>query len=86
MWLWDGEEARAHYWHLLVRREIDGSKLKSCLSNTKASFRRLVDMPAAWHFVERAFENAKGACGMTVYQVRGWPAWHHHKGRWSWSR
>lgn len=80
VWLWDGEEARARCWHLLVRREIDGPKLKFCLSNAKprASLRRLAEMQAARHFVERAFEEAKGACGMADYQVRGWQAWHHH--------
>ncbi len=80
VWLWDGAEKRAHCWHLLARREIDGSKLKFCLSNTKpeASLRRLADMQVTRHFVERAFEDAKGACGMAQYQVRGWQAWHHH--------
>jgi SRSO17 transposase len=80
VWLWDGAEQRAHCWHLLVRREIDGTKLKFCLSNAKpeASLRRLADMQVARHFVERAFEDAKGACGMADYQVRGWQAWHHH--------
>lgn len=80
VWLWDGTEQRARCWHLLVRREIDGSKLKFCLSNAKpeASLRRLADMQVARHFVERAFEDAKGACGMADYQVRGWQAWHHH--------
>lgn len=80
VWLWDGVEKRARCWHLLVRREIDGSKLKFCLSNTKpaASLRRLAEMQTARHFVERAFEDAKGACGMAGYQVRGWQAWHHH--------
>ncbi len=80
VWLWDGAEQRARCWHLLVRREIDGSKLKFCLSNAKpeASLRRLADMQVARHFVERAFEDAKGACGMADYQVRGFHAWHHH--------
>ena len=80
VWLWDGVEARARCWHLLVRREIDGSKLKFCLSNAKpeASLRRLSEMQGARHFVERAFEDAKGACGMADYQVRGFHAWHHH--------
>ncbi len=80
VWLWDGTEQRARCWHLLVRREIDGSKLKFCLSNAKpaASLRRLADMQVARHFVERAFEDAKGACGMADYQVRGFNAWHHH--------
>lgn len=80
VWLWDGAEQRAHCWHLLVRREIDGAKLKFCLSNAKpdASLRRLAEMQAARHFVERALEDAKGACGMADYQVRGFNAWHHH--------
>lgn len=80
VWLWDGSEQRARCWHLLVRREIDGTKLKFCLANAKpeASLRRLADMQVARHFVERAFEDAKGACGMADYQVRGWQAWHHH--------
>ena len=26
----------------------------------------------------RYFEDAKGACGMADYQVRGFHAWHHH--------
>lgn len=80
VWLWDGTEQRARWWHLLVRREIDGSKLKFCLCNAKpeASLRRLTEMQAARHFVERAFEDAKGACGMADYQVRGFVAWHHH--------
>jgi SRSO17 transposase len=80
VWLWDGVAQRARCWHLLVRREVDGAKLKFCLSNAKpeASLRRLADMQVARHFVERAFEDAKGAWGMADYQVRGWPAWHHH--------
>lgn len=80
VWLWDGAEKRARCWHLLVRREVDGAKLKFCLSNAKpaASLRRLAEMQAARHFVERAFEDAKGACGMADYQVRGWQAWHQH--------
>lgn len=80
VWLWDGVERQARCWHLLVRREIDGTKLKFCLANAKpeASLRRLTEMQAARHFVERAFEDAKGACGMADYQVRGFAAWHHH--------
>jgi SRSO17 transposase len=80
VWLWDGVEQQARCWHLLVRREIGGTKLKFCLANAKpqASLRRLAEMQVARHFVERAFEDAKGACGMADYQVRGWQAWHHH--------
>jgi SRSO17 transposase len=30
------------------------------------------------YWVERAFEDAKGQCGLADYQVQGWLAWHHH--------
>ncbi|MCK7494035.1 MAG: hypothetical protein MZW92_24415 [Comamonadaceae bacterium] len=80
MFVWDGQSDRARLWHLLVRRELDGSKLKFCLSNAKpkASLRQLATMQASRHFVERAFEDAKSHCGMADYQVRGWNGWHHH--------
>jgi len=80
VWLWDGKEQQARCWHLLVRREIDGTKIKFCLSNAKsdASLRHLAEMQVARHFVERGFEDAKGACGLADYQVRGFNAWHHH--------
>lgn len=80
VWLWDGDEQQARCWHLLVRREIDGAKLKFCLANAKpvANLRTLAQMQAARHFVERAFADAKGACGMADYQVRSFHAWHHH--------
>lgn len=73
VFVWDGEAASARCWHLLVRREIDGRKLKFCFANAKpqASLRRLASMQADRHFVERAFEDAKGTCGMADYQARG---------------
>jgi hypothetical protein len=30
------------------------------------------------YWVERAFEDAKGECGLADYQALGWRAWHHH--------
>lgn len=80
VWVWDGKSPSAHRWHLLVRREMDGTTLKFCLSKAKpgASLRRLAEMQAARHFVERSFEDAKSACGMADYQVRRWQVWHHH--------
>lgn len=78
--VWDGKATTARCWHLLVRREVGGSKLKFCFTNAKpqASLRRLASMQADRHFVERAFEDAKSTCGMADYQARGWQAWHHH--------
>ncbi|MBI4741758.1 MAG: transposase [Betaproteobacteria bacterium] len=62
-----------------VRREIDGSKLEFCLSDARprAGLRRLADMRAARHFVERAPGDAGGARGVAGYQARGSNARHH---------
>ena len=30
------------------------------------------------YWVERAFQDGKGECGLADYQVLGWRAWHHH--------
>ena len=80
VFVWNGKAERTRHWHLLVRREIGGDKLKYCLSNARpsASLRQLVTMQASRYFVERALEDARSACGMARYQVRGWLAWHHH--------
>ena len=37
VWLWDGEEARARPWHLIVRREVETpTEIKYSLSNAPA--------------------------------------------------
>jgi SRSO17 transposase len=81
VWLWDGEEHQARHWHLIVRRELGSPQtLKYTLSNADADtpVHRLARMQAQRFWVERAFQEAKSHCGMADYQVRKWPAWHHH--------
>jgi SRSO17 transposase len=81
VWVWDGEEATARCWHLVVRREVGApKKIKYSLSNAPAetSLQRLAQMQGARYWVERAFEDAKGECGLADYQAVGWRAWHHH--------
>jgi SRSO17 transposase len=81
IWVWDGEEAAARCWHLIVRREVGSPKtIKYSLSNAPAetSLERLAQMQGQRYWVERAFEDAKGECGLADYQVLGWLAWHHH--------
>ena len=81
VWVWDGEEAAARCWHLLVRREVGApKKIKYSLSNAPAdiALERLAQMQGERSWVERAFEDAKGECGLADYQVVGWRAWHHH--------
>jgi hypothetical protein len=81
VWVWDGEEQHARCWHLVVRREIGSPKtIKYSLSNAPADTPRLrlAQMQGQRYWVERAFEDAKGECGLADYQALGWRAWHHH--------
>ena len=39
---------------------------------------RLGQMQGQRYWVERAFEDAKGECGLADYQALGWRSWHHH--------
>ena len=75
VWVWDGEEATARCWHLIVRREVGAPKrIKYSLSNAPADtpLERLAEMQGERYWVERAFEDAKGECGLADYQVVGW--------------
>jgi hypothetical protein len=81
VWVWDGEEATARCWHLIVRREVGApQKLKYSLSNAPADtpLARLGQMQGERYWVERVFEDGKGECGLADYQALGWRAWHHH--------
>jgi SRSO17 transposase len=81
VWLWDGEEARPRCWHLIVRREIGSvTTIKYSLSNAPADtpLLRLARMQGHRYWVERAFEDGKGECGLADYQALGWRSWHHH--------
>jgi len=78
VWVRDPHRGQTRQWHLLARR--DGKKLKFMLSNAPADtpLAELARMQAQRHLIERAFEDAKGCCGMADYQVRKWRAWHNH--------
>ena len=81
VWVWDGAEAAARCWHLVVRREVGAPKtIKYSLSNAPAETarERLAQMQGERYWVERAFEDGKGECGLADYQALGWRAWHHH--------
>jgi SRSO17 transposase len=80
VWVWEGKEPHAHLWHLIVRREIDGSKVKYSLSNAPEStaLQPLAHMQAQRYWVERSFQDSKQQCGLDDYQVRGWLGWPHH--------
>ena len=81
VWLWDGEEARARPWHLIVRREVETpTEIKYSLSNAPADtpVARLAFMQGQRYWVERALQTSKQDVGLGDYQVRGWRGWHHH--------
>ena len=81
VWLWDGREAQARHWHLIVRREIKArDEIKYSLSNAPAatSLQRLAQMQGQRYWVERSFQDGKSQAGLDHYQARGWKAWHHH--------
>lgn len=81
VWLWDKNEAHAHHWHLLVRRELNSpATCKYTLSNAPAetSTQQLAQMQGQRFWIERAFEDGKSESGMADYQARKWRSWHHH--------
>ena len=81
VWLWDGKEAQAHQWHLLVRREIDSPEtIKYTLSNAQAetTAHRLAQMQAQRFWIERSLQDGKSESGLADYQARKWRSWHHH--------
>jgi SRSO17 transposase len=81
IWAWDGEETQPRCWHLIVRREVGSPKtIKYTLSNAPGDtpLLRLGQMQGQRYWVERAFEDAKGECGLADYQALGWRSWHHH--------
>lgn len=81
MWLWDGREEKARFWHVVVIREVSSPEtIKYVLSNAPAetSLERLVQMQRQRFWIERSFEDGKSESGLADYQVRGWRAWHHH--------
>ena len=71
---WDGEETQPRCWHLIVRREVESVKtIKYTLSNApvETPLLRLGQMQGQLYWVERAFEDAKGECGLADYQALG---------------
>jgi SRSO17 transposase len=81
IWAWDGKEERARCWHLIVRREVGSvNTIKYSFSNAPADTPRLqlAQMQGQRYWVERAFEDGKGECGLADYQALGWRSWHHH--------
>ncbi len=81
VYIWDGESENVEKRWLVASQLTDGSPdTKISLSNAPEGIdlQTLVWRQRQRYWVERAFEDAKSECGMADYQVRKWPAWHHH--------
>jgi len=81
VWLWDGKEAQARQWRLIIRRECaNHEERKYSLSNAPDSvcIRRLARMQGQRYWIQRGFQDGKSEVGMTHYQARGWKSWQHH--------
>jgi SRSO17 transposase len=48
-------------------------------ADPKVPLTELARVTKAAHRVEECLERAKGEAGLADYQVRNWPAWHHHQ-------
>ncbi len=65
---------------LLISKDAKSGEIKHsfCNASENASFEELAKMQSSRYWVERAFQDAKGYCGMAEYMVRSWNSWHHH--------
>lgn len=65
---------------ILISKDLESSEIKYSLCNASedTSLEKLAKMQSSRYWIERAFQDAKGNCGMAEYMVRNWNAWHHH--------
>jgi hypothetical protein len=65
---------------LLISKDLESNEIKYSLCNASedTSLDELAKMQSSRYWIERAFQDAKGNCGMAEYMVRNWNAWHHH--------
>jgi SRSO17 transposase len=47
-------------------------------NDLEAPLEQMVEAAAQRHWIEQAFERAKGEVGLADYEVRSWVGWHHH--------
>jgi SRSO17 transposase len=65
---------------LLLRRKLDGSEIKYCVSNAPESspLLKLGQVGATRWNIETEFELTKSEAGLVEYEVRSWDGWYHH--------
>ncbi len=76
----DKSDKNVYCWWLIVRRNKNKSDYKYSVSNASArtALSKLAFVQSQRFWIERAFEDYKGHCGMAEYEVRCWQDWHHH--------
>ncbi|MDQ2807490.1 MAG: hypothetical protein M3Z04_11355 [Chloroflexota bacterium] len=64
---------------LLLRRKLDGSDVKYCLSNAPvpATLLQLGQVEAARWNIETEIELTKSEAGLVEYEIRSWAGWYH---------
>jgi SRSO17 transposase len=82
IWIWNErqQERKPLSCYLLVRKSMDGSDLKFCLTNATEDtpLKELAYAQGQRFYIEQAFKEGKNQVGMGDYQVRGWDGFHHH--------
>jgi SRSO17 transposase len=81
VYVWDGESEKTCRFFVLATQTLGPkaeTKISLCNAPETIGLKTLAWMQLQRYWVERAFEDAKGECGMADYQVRKWSAWHHH--------
>ena len=81
VWVFQAERGEQRKVRLLIRRDIVTKKdYKYSLTNLSADegLDRLAYFQGQRYWIERAFQETKGTCGMAEYQFRTWTAWYHH--------
>jgi len=82
IWIWNQnqQERNPLDCYLLLRKSLDGSDLKYCVTNAPADtpLEELAYAQGQRFYIEQEFKEGKNQVGMGDYQVRGWDGFHHH--------
>lgn len=82
IWIWNEKQQGKNplgCW-LLLRKSMDGSDLKYCITNATEGtpLKDLAYAQGQRFYIEQEFKEGKNQVGMGDYQVRGWEGFHHH--------
>lgn len=80
VWVWDQKNGSPPRQRTLIVREDESGEMKYSLCNfpIETELSRLAYIQNQRYWIEHSFHEAKSQLGMSEYQVRVWPGWHHH--------